>query len=181
MAESGKSANFINAMKKARKFYGLTQEVMGALIGFHQASYSALEKGRRTVTFELIDIAEKAFGIEENKLTAKRFTPPPIDQLPVATRNIILENRKVGKEPRNGSLKLRPEVEKIISNFKETEEFSRSTIYELLPEEKRKACSPQRVSDTLNNKKVKSLIMPTGRKTNNKEVIYRKRKRPQKI
>ena len=167
--------NFIKKMIFFRKYYNLTQVELGSMYGLTQSSYSAFERGNRIIEIDEMNAMAKVFGMDAIQLLHPSTQPPFIEDLPAKTRKLIQQSQQRGKAPRNAELNFPQTVFNIIINIAANKEFTRSTIYKLLPKDKQAQVIPQRVSDVLSNKKIQSLVEFTGKKTASKEKIYRKK------
>lgn len=168
------SERYRGIIKSFRDHFDLTQENVEHLAMFSSKNkYSRIESGRQEANLNDVKRIATVYGISSSEMLKEQIKFPSLQKLPLATKEIVVQNRKSGKKstaPYN-HLGLTTEIKKVLSNRKLKDTFVASEIFTELPVEIQKLVkSPSKITDRF-AEELSAYVEKTGEK---KKVIGKK-------
>ena len=158
--------DLITKMIELRYHYNLTQQNMANLLKISQATYAAMELGKRHLSLDFINQLSAIYGFE-GWLFIREHTPfLAVNQLPKPTRKEVETRAKGGKRPRYSITQLQSSLTILLRSGRLPAKFTATNIYQLLEPETRLKCSLRHVNEYFRLPQIKKLVVEAGRKTN---------------
>lgn len=165
---------FLKISISYRKHFLLTLQDLDVLLRPLNLIYTGVESGKRTLTLALAEGIASVYGLSYCEMTTKNYPIPSIENLPAATKELVLERQSAGKKPRNEDLTLPKHVSGILNSISFPLEFTSSEIWGLLPNNIKSQIKSTRITDLFSKGELKDKIEYTGKKRG-REKVYRLR------
>lgn len=152
------NAKYRTVIKKYRKHFGLLQGDIAILLSIDESRYSGIESGRRTLDINTSDEIAGVYNLKYYKMGNPSQALPEIEQLPKATQDIVALRMKLGVKLKNTDRNLGFYLDSLINEKRLDKPITAKEIWEQLPDNIKKSCSPTEITNLFNKKPRNKII-----------------------